>query len=143
MVGAACHTEDGRVTVAWNMQVAKIAEDGSPTQIIIPGPTSDHKGCAIHLYLVTHDGAEVTDDARVVLEASSPDEIDVQMMFDGDYGQFRAAPDHTVGALKRGVVKNDCLIRLAVTLPASSPELDLDESTFEIKCFKHLMTLSA
>jgi hypothetical protein len=33
-------------------------------------------------------------------------------MFDGHYGQFAEAPDHTVAAQMRGVAKNDYSIRL-------------------------------
>jgi alkanesulfonate monooxygenase SsuD/methylene tetrahydromethanopterin reductase-like flavin-dependent oxidoreductase (luciferase family) len=112
MVGVARNAENGRVTVAWEMQVAQIAEDGSPTQIIIPGPSPDHRGCTIHLYLVTRDGSEVASDARVVVEANGPAGVDKQVMFDGHYGQFAEAPDHTVAAQMRGVAKNDYSIRL-------------------------------
>jgi alkanesulfonate monooxygenase SsuD/methylene tetrahydromethanopterin reductase-like flavin-dependent oxidoreductase (luciferase family) len=145
MTGVSRATNDRQVTLAWEMQVAKIAEDGSPTQIIVPGPTEDHKGCAITLHLLTHHGVDIAGDARVVLAANGPDGVDAQVMFDGNYGQFRGAPKHTVPAQSRGVAKNDYCIRLAVTLPASSPEPDLEdeECTFEIKCFKYLLTLSA
>ena len=145
LMGVARQAANGRLTLAWEMQVAPMAEDGSPTQIIVPRPTSDHKGCAIQLHLVTRDGAEVADDATVVLEASGPGGADKQVMFEGEYRQFKQAPDHTVGAQQRGVAKNDCTIRLAVTLLNTTPEPDLDheESTFAIKCFKHLLTLSA
>jgi hypothetical protein len=145
IVGVARNAENGRVTVAWKMQVAQIAEDGSPTQIIIPGPSADHKGCAIHLHLATEDGAEVAPDVRVVFEASGPGGVDRQVIFDGDYGQFTMAPDYTIAAQMRGVAKNDYSITLAVTLPnaTAEPDLDHEESTFEIKCFKHLLTLSA
>jgi hypothetical protein len=145
LTGVARNAENGRVTLAWEMQVAKIAEDGSPTQIIVPGPTPDHKGCAIQLHLVTRDGAEIADDVKVVLEASDPGGADKQVMFEEEYRQFKQAPDHTVGAQQRGVAKNDYTIRLAVTLPSATPEPDLDheDSTFEIRCFKHFLTLSA
>jgi hypothetical protein len=45
----------------------------------------------------------------------------------------------------RGVARNDCSIELSVTLPASAaePDLEHEESAFEIKGFKHLVTLSA
>jgi hypothetical protein len=144
-MGVARHAANGRLTLAWEMQVAPIAEDGSPTQIIVPRPTSDHKGCAIQVHLVTRAGAEIADDATVVLEASGPGGADKQVMFEGEYRQFKQAPDHTVGAQQRGVAKNDYTIRLAVTLSSTTPEPDLDhdESTFAIKCFKHLLTLSA
>jgi hypothetical protein len=80
-----------------------------------------------------------------MLAASGPERVDLQVMFDGNYQQFTAAPNHTVAAQIRGVAKNDYCIRLAVTLPVSSPEPDLEneECTFEIKCFKRLLTLSA
>jgi hypothetical protein len=145
VIGVARKANNGRVTVAWEMQVAQIAEDGSPTQIIIPGPSPDHKGCAIHLQLATRDGAEVAADARVVLEASGPDGVEKQVVFEGDYGQFTQAADHTVSAQIRGVARNDYSICLAVTLSTAyaEPDLDHEESSFEIKCFKHLLTLSA
>src|SRR5215472_13900693 len=49
MIGVARNADNGRVTLAWEMPVAKIAEGGSPTQIIVPGPAPEHKGCAIQL----------------------------------------------------------------------------------------------
>jgi hypothetical protein len=145
VTGVTRQAANGRVTLAWELQVAPIAEDGSPTQIIVPGPTPDHKGCAIQLHLVTRDGAAVADDAKVVLEVTDSGGTDKQVMFEGEYRQFKQAPDHTVGAQQRGVAKNDCTIQLAVTLPSTAPEPDLDheESTFVIRCFKHLLTLSA
>ncbi|MBV8357683.1 MAG: LLM class flavin-dependent oxidoreductase [Deltaproteobacteria bacterium] len=145
MVGVARNAENGRVTLAWEMQVARIAEDGNPTQIIVPGPAPEHKGCAIQLRLVTKDGAEIADDATVVLEASGPDNADKQMMFEGHYKQFAEAPDHTVAAQMRGVARNDYSIRLSISIPstAAEPDLEHEESTFQIKCFKHLLTLSA
>ena len=145
MVGIVRNAENGRVTLAWEMQLAKIAEDGSPTQIIVPGPAPEHKGCAIRLYLVAKDGDEITDDATVVLEATGPADADKQVMFQGSYKQFVAAPNHTVAAQMRGVARNDYSIRLSVSLPstAAEPDFEHEESTFEIKCFKYLLTLSA
>jgi hypothetical protein len=145
VVGAARNSESGRLTVAWEMQVAKIAEDGSPTQIIVPGPTPDHRGCSIHLHAVTKEGVEISDDARVVLEANDPGGADPQIIFDGSYGQFTAAPEQAVPAQMRGVARNDYQIKLSFILPTgvAEPDLEHEESTFEIKCFKHLLTLSA
>jgi alkanesulfonate monooxygenase SsuD/methylene tetrahydromethanopterin reductase-like flavin-dependent oxidoreductase (luciferase family) len=144
-IGVVRNAENGSVTVAWEMQVAKIADDGSPTQIIVPGPSPDHKGCAIRLNLVTRAGEPVTSDARVVLEANGPDNADLQIIFDGRYGQFVQAPEYTIPAQMRGVARNDYSIKLSVTLPAiaAEPDLEHEESAFEIKCFKHLLTLSA
>jgi hypothetical protein len=121
------------------------AEDGSPTQIIMPGPSSEHKGCAIRLNLVTNKGTPVIGDARVVLEAIGLGGAEPQIMFDGRYRQFAEAPEHTIGAQMRGVVRNDYLIRLSITVSGTAAERDLEheESGFEIKCFKHLLTLSA
>jgi hypothetical protein len=145
LAGVARNTENGQVTLAWEMQVARIAEDGSPTQIIVPGPAPEHKGCAIQLHLVAQDGAEIADDATVVLETSGPDGADRQIMFEGPYRQFSEAPEHTVPAQMRGVAGNDCSIRLAISLSknAAEPDLEHEESTFAIRCFKHLLTLSA
>ena len=80
-----------------------------------------------------------------MLEASGPDDVDRQIMFEGIYRQFTEAADHTVAAQRRGVAKNDYSIRLLVSLPstAAEPDLEHDKSTFTIKCFKHLLTLSA
>jgi hypothetical protein len=83
------------------------AEDGSPTQIIVPAPSSEHKGCAISLNLVTSDGTPVIGDARIVLEAIGPGGAEPQIMFDGRYSQFAESPEHTVGAQMRGVARND------------------------------------
>lgn len=145
VIGVARNADNGRVTLAWEMQVARIAEDGSPTQIIVPGPAPEHQGCAIQLHLVTKDGAEIADDAAVVLEASGPGDTDKQLMFEGHYKQFAEAPDYTVAAQARGVARNDYSIRLSISIPstAAEPDLEHEESTFQIKCFKHLLTLSA
>ncbi len=145
MIGVTRNAENGRVTLAWEMQVARIAEDGSPTQIIVPGPVPEHKGCAIQLHLVTKDGAEIDDDATVVLEVSGPGGADTQVMFEGSYRQFTEAPEHRVAAQMRGVARNDYSIRLSISLPstAEEPDLEHEESIFAIKCFKHLLTLSA
>jgi alkanesulfonate monooxygenase SsuD/methylene tetrahydromethanopterin reductase-like flavin-dependent oxidoreductase (luciferase family) len=144
-IGVVRTVDNGSVTVGWEMQVAKIADDGSPTQLIVPGPSPEHKGCAIRLKLVTSDGRPVTEDARVVLEANGPGGADPQIMFDGCYGQFAQAPEHTIAAQMRGIARNDYSIKLLVTLPSSAaePDLEHEESAFEIKCFKHLVTLSA
>jgi hypothetical protein len=144
-IGILRNAENGSVTVSWEMQIAKIADDGSPTQIIIPGPTAEHKGCAIRLNLVTSDGTPLTNDARVVLKLRGPDRNDPQIIFDGRYGQFAQTPEQTVAAQMRGVARNDYSIELSVTLlsSAAEPDLEHEESAFEIKCFKHLVTLSA
>src|SRR5207248_4699570 len=99
----------------------------------------------IHLHLASDRGAEIDDDAAVVLEAIGPEGLDAQRMFEGTYREFKAARDHTLPAQTRGVAKNDYAIRLAITVPALVPEPDLEheDSTFEIKCFKYLFTLSA
>jgi alkanesulfonate monooxygenase SsuD/methylene tetrahydromethanopterin reductase-like flavin-dependent oxidoreductase (luciferase family) len=145
MAGVVRNAEDGQVTWAWEMQVARIAEDGSPTQIIVPGPAPEHKGCAIQLHLVAQDGAEIAGGATIVLETSGPDGADRQVMFEGPYKRFIEASEHTVAAQMRGVARNDYSIRLAISLPtnAMEPDLEHEESTFAIKCFKHLLTLSA
>lgn len=144
-LGVVRRADNGRVTMAWEMQVAKMGEDGSPTQIIVPGPSSEHKGCAIQLNVVASDGTPIADDARVVLEAIGPGDAEPQIMFDGRYGQFAKAHEHTVAAQTRGVARNDYLIKLSITTPSADaePDLEHEESAFEIKCFKHLVTLSA
>jgi hypothetical protein len=137
--------QDGYITNRWEMQVARITEDGSPTQIIVPGPSADHRGCAIYLHLQSSSGVEIDDDAAVVIDTIGPDGLDAQRMFVGTYGEFKAADSHIVPAQTRGVAKNDYLIRLAFTVAVSSvePDLEHEDSTFEIKCFKPLFTLSA
>lgn len=133
------------VTTSWNMQVAEIAEDGSPTQIIVPGPSSDHIGCAIYLHLVAEDGSQISEDAEIILEAAAPTGQNRQVMFQGKYREFTHSEHHTVAAQSRGVAENDYVLRLAVNVAIGQPEPDLEggESTFQIKCFKHLMTVSA
>jgi alkanesulfonate monooxygenase SsuD/methylene tetrahydromethanopterin reductase-like flavin-dependent oxidoreductase (luciferase family) len=144
-LGVVRNAENGCVTVAWEMQVAKIAEDGSPTQIIVPGPSPEHKGCAIRLNLVASDGTPLAEDARVVLEAIDPATAIPQIMFDGLYRQFERALEQTVAAQVRGVARNGFLIRLSITVPSTvaEPDLEHEDSLFEINCFKHLVTLSA
>lgn len=136
---------DTHVTHSWNLQVAEIAEDGSPTQIIVPGPSTNHIGCAIKVYLTTEEGSEVGDDADIIFETASPTGHNRQVLFEGKYGDFRRAADHTLPAQSRGVAENDYYIRLAVRVRTAElqPDLDNGESAFQVRCFKHLMTVSA
>jgi alkanesulfonate monooxygenase SsuD/methylene tetrahydromethanopterin reductase-like flavin-dependent oxidoreductase (luciferase family) len=144
-VGVARKAENGHVTATWEMQVAKIGEDGSPTQIIVPGRSTEHKGCAIRLNLVARNGTPIGGDAEVTLDTIGPADAKAQIMFKGRYSEFAQASGHTVGAQTRGVARNDYSIRLSITVPseAAEPDLEHDESTFEIRCFKYLVTLSA
>ena len=126
-------------------QLAELAEDGSPTQLIVPGPSKDHLGCALLLHAVDSSGNEIPDTAEVIFETAAPDGSDRQVMFKGSYGDFKRSPDGIVPAQQRGVAQNGYMIRMAVVVPEgdAAPDLEAEQSTFSVRCFKHLMTVSA
>jgi len=124
--------------------------DGFPYQIIFVGPTSEHRGSAIRLYLTTADGGEVPDSAEVRLETSHESGADRQVIFQGKYRQFKEipdqhAPDAAVAVQQRIVAQDRYLIRLSVTVPAEAAQLDptADASFFELECFKHVLNVTA
>jgi len=117
--------------------------DGVPYQIILVGPTPEHRGSAIRLSMMTTDGATVPDDAEVLLETYYKTGAERTVMFQGTYGQFKAIPDQrapnaAVAIQKRAEAGEDYVIRLTVTVPADGPrpEPTADESFFELECVK-------
>jgi len=143
--GVSYSETNGKVSASWDMQVAPMSDDGSPTQIIIPGPDRDHIGCAIQVFAVDKDGQEIDGDAEVVFETAAPDGRDRHTIFQGKYEDFRRSPDHLVAAQKRAVAHNGYLMRLSILVPqgGKQPDLDAEESGFEVRGFKHLMTVTA
>jgi len=144
------HSENGKMTAGWEMQVPEREPDGFPYQIIFVGPTSEHRGGAIRLYLTTADGGEAPDDAEVRLETSHESGADRQVIFQGKYRQFKEipdqrAPDAAVAVQQRTVAQDRYLIRLSVTVPAEAAQLDptADASFFELECFKHVLNVTA
>ena len=144
------HSENGKMMAGWEMQVPEREPDGFPYQIIFVGPTSEHRGSAIRLYLTTADGGEVPDDAEVRLETSHESGADPQVIFQGKYRQFKEipdqhAPDAAVAVQQRTVAQDRYLIRLSVTVPAEAAQLDptADASFFELECFKHVLNVTA
>lgn len=135
--------DQGQVTAGWEMLVPPPGPDGVPYQIIFVGPTPEHRGSAIRLHMVTKDGAEIPDDAEVLLETYYKTGAERTVMFQGTYGQFRAIPDQhaanaAVAVQKRAEAGEDYLIRLTVTVPesGSQPDPAADESFFEVECVK-------
>ena len=136
------------------MQVPEKEPDGSPYQIIFVGATAGHRGSAIRLSLATGNGQAVPDGAQVLLDAAQhtgqhPDQ-DRQIIFRGTYGQFTAIPDqnapHAAIAVQQRTAAGDGdRIRLSISLPPDSaqPDLNADDSFFELECFKHWMNVTA
>ena len=144
------HSEDGKVTAGWEMRVPEREPDGFPYQIIFVGPTAEHRGSAIRLRLATREGGEVSDEAKVVLEAAHENGAARQVIFRGKYRQFREIPDQQAAdaavAVQRRVVAQDrYVIHLTVTTPAGVPLPDpaADSSFFELECFKHVLNVTA
>lgn len=149
-VGAFSRTEDGRVSVGWEMEVPEREPDGFPYQMIFVGPTAEHRGSAIRLHLVARDGTEVADEAEVRLESSHENGADRQVIFQGTYRQFKAiadqhAPNAAVAAQRRVVAQDRYRIRLRITpsVGAPQPDPEADASFFELECFKHVLNVTA
>jgi hypothetical protein len=137
------HSEQGKVTAGWEMWVPPPGPDGAPYQFIFVGPTSEHRGSAIRLCMVTEDGDEMVDEAEVCLETFYKTGEEHTVIFQGTYGQFKAIPDQyadnaAVAVQRRAEAGEDYIIRLAVTVPAGSPRPDptADEAFFEVECVK-------
>ena len=134
---------EGRVTVGWEILSPPAGPDGVPYQLIFVGPTSEHRGCAVRLNLVTRDGIHAPDDAEVLLETYYRTGEERTVLFQGRYGDFKAVPDqHTAGAAlaiqKRGEAGEDYVIRLGVSVPEGGhiPDPEADGSYFELECVK-------
>ena len=131
------------VAAGWEMSTPPPGPDGVPYQFIFVGQTSEHRGSAIRLNLVTEDGAQVPDDAKVLLETFYQDGTERTVMFRGSYGQFRGIPDQrdpgaALGLQKRAEAGEDYLVRLSVTVSGdgSTPDPTADDSFFELECVK-------
>jgi hypothetical protein len=134
---------EGTVRAGWEMVVPPPGPDGVPYQIIVVGPTPEHRGSAFRLRMVTADGDEIPDDAEVLLETSYKTGAERTVLFQGAYGQFRAIPDQhapnaAVAVQRRAEAGEDYVIRLSVTLPEGGPQPDptADASFFELECVK-------
>ena len=137
------HSEAGKVTAGWVMWVPPPGPDGAPYQFIFVGPSSEHRGSAIRLYMVDEDGEEIADEAEVCLETSYKTGEEHTLMFQGTYGQFKAIPDQyadnaAVAVQRRAEAGEDYVIRLAVTVPpgSSRPDPAADDAFFEVECVK-------
>jgi alkanesulfonate monooxygenase SsuD/methylene tetrahydromethanopterin reductase-like flavin-dependent oxidoreductase (luciferase family) len=138
----------GETMVGWLMKVPERHIDGSPTEIIFPGPCAEHRGAAFRLGLAGKGGTAISDKAKIRLEAYAGD--DRQAVFEGTYRQFAGiadqhAPNAALAAQRRVVAGDGWLIQLSVTVPEKTPEPDLsaEESFFELECFKHNFAVSA
>lgn len=143
-------SKNGVVTSGWEMRVPEREADGFPYQIIFVGPTADHRGGALRLHLACTGGGEVPDDAEVRLETRQESGADRQVIFQGNYRQFKDiadqhAPNAAVAVQRRGVAQDRYLMRLSVTVPAGTAQPDpaADESFFELECFKHVLNVTA
>ena len=133
----------GTVAAGWEMSTPPPGPDGAPYQFIFVGQTAEHRGSAIRLKLVTEDGAQVPDDADVLLETFYQDGTERTVMFQGSYGQFRGIPDQrdraaALGLQKRAEAGEDYLVRLSVTVSGEGPPPDptANDSFFELECVK-------
>ena len=153
-LGTFRRTENGQTIVGWEMQVPEKGPDGFPYQIIFVGPTAGQRGSAIRLSLATGNGQAIPDEAQVVLDTAQytgqDTDQDRQIIFRGTYGQFTAIPDqhapHAAIAVQQRTTAGDRYrIRLSISLPsdAAQPDLDADDSFFELECFKHWMNVTA
>ena len=136
-------TSEGNVSVGWEMHVPPPGPDGAPYQLIFVGPTSEHRGCAMRLFLVDQQGGPIDDDAQVLLETYYKTGSERTVMFQGRYGDFKQiedqrAPDAALAVQKRAESGEDYLIRLGVTLPAGSPlpDTEANDTYFELDCVK-------
>ena len=134
---------DGRATAGWELLLPETAADGVPYQFIFVGPSSDNRGTALRLHMVTKDGGPVPDDADVLVEACYHTGAERTVMFQGKYGQFSAipdqqAPDAAVSVQKRAEIGEQYIIRVAVSVAegASPPDPVSDDSYFELDCVK-------
>ena len=137
------YTGEGKVTAGWEMLAPPAGPDGVPYQLIFVGPTSEHRGSAIRLYLVTKDGGQVSDDADVLIDTYYKTGEERAVVFQGKYGQFREIPDQhapeaALAAQKRAEAGEDYVIRVGVTVPEGSPVPDpaANDSYFELECVK-------
>lgn len=137
---------DGKTTVGWELAVPERGADGFPYAIIFAGPSPEERGSAVRVRLVTRDGADIADDARVVLEAVPPEPAGGERLvaFEGPYKDFKSLPDQfaTDAALScQGRVEagEHYRIRLTATVPSGGPlpDPDADDSFFEVEVFKH------
>ena len=133
---------DGKATAGWELRLPETAADGVPYQFIFVGPSSDNRGTAIRLQMVTKEGNPVPDDAEVLLETCYHTGAERTVMFQGQYGQFSAipeqdAPDAAVGLQKRAEIGEQYVIRLSVSVATGSPPDPVsDDSWFELECVK-------
>ena len=134
---------DGRVTVGWEILSPPAGPDGVPYQLIFVGPTSEHRGCALRLNLVTREGDQAPDDAEVLLETYYRTGEERTVMFQGRYGDFKAVPDQrsanaALSVQKRAEAGEDYVVRLGVTVPEGGqiPDPEADGSYFELECVK-------
>ena len=135
--------EQGQVLAGWEMLVPPPGPDGVPYQIIVVGPTPEHRGSAIRLAMVTSAGEAVPASAEVLLETYYQTGAERTVMFQGTYGQFAAipdqhAPDAALAVQRRAEAGEDYVIRLTITMPEGGPLPDptADESFFEVECVK-------
>ena len=97
-----------------------------PFQFIFVGPSSDNRGTAIRLNMITKDGSPVPEDADVLLESYYHTGSERTVMFQGKYGEFsviadQEAPDAAVSLQKRAEIGEQYVIRLSVSVASGSP----------------------
>src|SRR5919201_3270359 len=128
-VGEFREEADGRVTAGWDMRVPDRGPDGVPFQIIFPGPTAEHRGVPIRLFVKARGGGELPDDAQVTLESFYKSGSERTVIYQGPYAEFKKIPDQrapqaAVSAQRRAEAGEDYRIRLAVSVPSGGPEPD-------------------
>lgn len=134
---------DGRVTAGWELRVPERGPDGAPFQFILVGPTSEHRGAALRLWMEAVGGAMLPLDATVTVESYYKTGSERVTVFEGPYATFAALPDQrapeaSVPIQRRAEAGEDYVIRIAVSVPEGAPEPDpyADASAFELECVK-------
>ena len=135
-------SRDGIATGGWELVIPETSADGVPFQFIFVGPSTDNRGTAVRLSMVTKDGSLVPENADVLLESYYHTGSERTVMFQGTYGDFsviadQEAPDAAVSIQKRAEIGEQYVIRLSVSVASGSPPDPVsDDSYFELECVK-------
>jgi len=134
---------DGRVTAGWELRVPERGPDGSPFQFILVGPTGEHRGAALRLWMEAAGGGVLPPEATVTVESYYKTGSERVTVFEGSYATFsevadQRAPEAAVAVQRRAEAGEDYVIRVGVSVPEGAPEPDpyADASAFELECVK-------
>ena len=133
---------DGKQVGGWELRLPGRGPDGVPYQFIFVGPTSEHRGSAIRVSMLTQGGSPAPDDATVKVESFYKTGSEQVTMLETPYQRFAAIdqndPDSTLTAQARAEAGEDYIVRVEVALPPGAPAPDPwnDASYFELECVK-------